>query len=139
MANAKRDENRTPTIQGVSNADGSTPLTPYVDSTTNRLLTNATVTGTVSQKQPSTPTVTTVGDATSSTQLLASNANRIEAEFINNSSAVLYILKGSGTASSSNYTVSLNQGDYYITNYTGQINGIWASDAGGSVLITEST
>ena len=38
MAQAARDSNYIPTIQGVSNADGTTPLTPYVDSATNRLL-----------------------------------------------------------------------------------------------------
>lgn len=45
MADAKRDNNRVPVIQGVSNADGTTPLTPYVDSSTNRLLVNATISG----------------------------------------------------------------------------------------------
>lgn len=42
MAEAKRDNNRVPVIIGTSNADGSTPLLIYVDSSTNRLLVSAT-------------------------------------------------------------------------------------------------
>ena len=38
MPNARRDENFVPVIQGLSNADGITPLSPFVDSVTNRLL-----------------------------------------------------------------------------------------------------
>src|SRR3990167_2072324 len=38
MATAKRDANMVPVILGLSNADGTTPLSPYVDSATNRLL-----------------------------------------------------------------------------------------------------
>src|SRR5688572_25103565 len=48
MANAKIDDNRNPTLIGVSNADGVTPLRLYVDSATNRLLVNATITGSLS-------------------------------------------------------------------------------------------
>lgn len=87
---------------------------------------------------PATPTVTSVGDTTTSTQLLASNTSRKEAEFYNTSSAILYILKGSGTASSTNFTIALNQGDYYTTNITSAFQGVWASDAGGIVAVTES-
>ena len=36
--NAKRDDNRVPTLIGVSNADGVTPVTIYVDPTTHRVL-----------------------------------------------------------------------------------------------------
>lgn len=38
MANAKRDENRIPTLIGVSSSDGVTPVLVYVDPTTHRLL-----------------------------------------------------------------------------------------------------
>lgn len=88
---------------------------------------------------PKTPSTTSVANTITSTTLLSSNASRLEAEFYNASTAILYLLKGSGTASSSNYTVQMNQGDYYVTDYTGQINGVWASAPGGSVFITEST
>lgn len=38
MANAKRDQNYVPTLLGVSNADGVTPVTVYVDPATHRML-----------------------------------------------------------------------------------------------------
>lgn len=139
MANGNRiplDENRRTVIAGVSSADGVTIEPVEVDPSTGRLLVNATLTGTT--KQPSASTITSVGDTTSSTTLLSANTSRLEAEFYNNSTAVLYLLKGSGTASSMNFTVALNQGDYYTTDYTGQTNGVWASDTGGYVLVTES-
>ena len=41
MGNAKRDNNYIPTLIGVSNADGTTPVTLYVDPTTHRLLVSA--------------------------------------------------------------------------------------------------
>src|SRR3990167_3067824 len=45
MAQSPRDNNYVPAILGTSNADGITPLPPYVDSSTNRLLVNATISG----------------------------------------------------------------------------------------------
>ncbi len=89
--------------------------------------------------QPSTPTVTTVGDTVTSTQLIASNTSRKEVEFYNGSTAILYLLKGTGTASATNYTVQLNQGDYYNSDVTSAFQGVWASDAAGNVLITSTT
>lgn len=88
---------------------------------------------------PSSSTVTTVGDTVTSTELKIANESRKEIEFYNNSSAILYLLKGSGTASATNFTVSLGQDDYYKSVATCAFQGVWASDAGGSVLITEST
>lgn len=38
MGNAARDANYVPTLIGVSNADGTTPITVYVDPTTHRML-----------------------------------------------------------------------------------------------------
>lgn len=38
MANAKRDGNYIPAIQGVSSVDGITPIDIYVDPTTNEVL-----------------------------------------------------------------------------------------------------
>ena len=90
----------------------------------------------------STTTVTVVSDTASSTTILASNANRLGATVENDSSAVLYLLLGSGTASSTNYTVRMIQYSYYEIpyNYTGQINGIWASDPNdGGARVTELT
>lgn len=41
---APRDDNRVPTIIGVSSSDGSTPVVPYVDPTTHRLLVDGSAT-----------------------------------------------------------------------------------------------
>ena len=41
MAQAKRDENFVPTLIGVSNSDGITPITVYVDPVTHRMLVSA--------------------------------------------------------------------------------------------------
>ena len=93
---------------------------------------------TIPTNQPTTPTVTTVGDTTTSTQLIASNTSRKEVEFYNGSTAILYLLKGTGTASATNYTVQLNQGDYYNSDVTSAFQGVWSADSGGSALITSS-
>ncbi len=47
MANASRDANRITTLLAVSNADGVTALPVYVDSATNRLLVNASISGSI--------------------------------------------------------------------------------------------
>lgn len=87
---------------------------------------------------PNSANVTSVGDTTSATTLILANSQRKELEFYNTSTAKLYLLKGSGTPSSTNHTVSLSQEDYYNTSSKSDFQGIWASDAGGTVLITES-
>lgn len=86
----------------------------------------------------SSSSVTSVGDSATNTELLASNTSRKEAVITNDSSAILYVAFGE-TASSTNYTARLEQYGYVRTQYKGQINGIWASDAGGSARITELT
>lgn len=93
----------------------------------------------LSGNPPSSVAVTLIGDTITSAQLIAANSARKEIEFYNISSATLYLLKGAGTASSTNCTVQISVGDYYSSNYTGEFNGVWSSDAGGTVSITEST
>ena len=89
-----------------------------------------------------TATVTSVSDNASSVTLLASNTNRLGATIENDSSAVLYVLLGSGTASATNYTVRMIQYSYFEVpyDYTGAITGIWASDPNdGGARVTELT
>lgn len=85
-----------------------------------------------------------VGDTTTSAQILAANAARIGGAIVNDSTAHLYLLMSSGTASATNY-------DYFVPGsvdgvpytfeippgWTGPIHGIWASDAGGSARAHE--
>lgn len=135
--NAAFDQNYNTTLMGVSSVDGSTPVPIEVDPTTGAVLITGSVTTGASSS--TTAAVTTVGDTITSTTLIAANTNREEVEFYNNSPAILYLLKGTGTASASNYTVQLAQGDYYSSNITSAFVGVWSADSGGSVLITEST
>ena len=88
----------------------------------------------------SSSTVTTVNASVSDTTLLASNANRKGLIIFNNSTAILYILLTSGTSSSTNFSILLNQNESLIIDntclYTGIIKGIWAS-ATGDCKVTE--
>lgn len=86
-----------------------------------------------------TATVTSVGDTATSTQLIAANTSRKEVEFYNTSSGTLYLLKGAGTASATNFTVALGQNDYYRSTAQTAFQGVWSADAGGLCLITENT
>jgi len=90
----------------------------------------------------SSSTVTTVNAVASDTTLLASNANRKGFIIFNNSTAILYVLLATGTSSSTNFSVLLNQGETLIIDntclYTGIIKGIWAS-ATGDCKVTEFT
>lgn len=79
-----------------------------------------------------------VEDSATSVTLLALNAQRREAVIYNESSAALYVKFGA-TASATDYTVLLASGDTLQTRYRGQIDGIWASDAGGAAQVTELT
>lgn len=83
--------------------------------------------------------VSRVADTATSTTLQAANENRVSLTIVNDSSAVLYVLLGSGTASVTNYTHVLEQyGAKTIEDYTGQVNGVWASDPGdGGAQVTE--
>lgn len=84
--------------------------------------------------------VTSVADTTTSTELIAANSDRKELEITNTSSADLYVLKGSGTASGTNLTTVVSQNETYETTFQGAVQGVWASDPNaGSALITEST
>lgn len=103
----------------------------------------ATVNGQTVQRQRvsmrgSDSTVTSVNDSASSVTLKAANENRVSLTIVNDSSALLYVVKSSNAASNTNYTYVLDQGGTVtIEDYTGQVNGIWESDAGGAARVTE--
>lgn len=134
---ARHDPNYIPGVITTDFTDTTKSVAIKGDPATGRMLVN--VTGTTNPTPPSTPVVTAVGDSITSGTLVAANTSRKEVEFYNGSSAILYLLKGTGTASASNYTVQLNQGDYYGSDITSAFVGIWASATGGKVYITEST
>lgn len=92
----------------------------------------------------STSAPTQVSASATSVTILASNTSRLGATIVNNSSAIMYLLLNSGTATSSVYTVALaplgSVGAYYEVpfNYIGAIHGVWAT-ATGNAIVTEFT
>ncbi len=100
--------------------------------------------GTVATKETrsATGTVTSVADNAASSTLLASNANRLGASIVNDSSAVLYVRCEAAAASTTAYSARLVQFAQWEApfGYTGEIRGIWATDPGdGAARITEYT
>lgn len=92
-------------------------------------------------QKPGTGTQTSVAGSASDVTILAANTSRKGATISNDSSAILYLLLGSGTSSTTNYSVKLFQDDVFelpAPVYTGIIKGIWAS-ATGSARVTEQT
>lgn len=95
----------------------------------------------VKEVRAGTPTQSTVANATSSTSLLAANANRLGATIFNDDTATTGAtlkVKLGATASASSFTVSIAPQGYYEVpfGYTGAIDGI-ASAATGNARITE--
>lgn len=92
----------------------------------------------------STGTASSVASSATSVPLLAANTARKHATIANDSTAILYILFGAGTASTTNYSVALDAkgtvpGVASVpSGYTGVVNGIWAS-ANGFARVTEYT
>lgn len=84
-------------------------------------------------------TITSVNDTDSNVELLAQNDGRSAAMIFNDSTVALYVAFGA-TASLTAFTVKIAPDGYYEFPqpiYTGQINGIWASNASGAARITE--
>lgn len=93
----------------------------------------------VRQIRCQTGTESNVASSATNVTLLALNSARLGATIYNDSTQVLYLKLGA-TATVSSYTVQLQPGEYYEVpfNYTGIIDGIWAS-ANGSARVTELT
>jgi len=86
---------------------------------------------------------TSVASSATAVTLKAVNANRKKISIANDSTAILYVLLGAGTVSTTVYSFALaaKSGvafDRVIEGYTGIITGIWAS-ANGFATITEFT
>lgn len=88
--------------------------------------------------QPSSSSVTSVADSASNQTLKAANGDRIELLIQNDSDEILYVKFGA-TASSTDYTYRLYDGDALRTSYTGRVDGIWAANSTGAAKITELT
>lgn len=121
--------------------DALAALTP-VDGDYTQLRVDGTGAQWVRQTNPATGTQSSVSDSATSVTILASNASRRGASVFNDSSAILYLLVGAGTASTTAYTVKIASGGYYEVpaGYTGILVGIWASDPNdGAARVTEFT
>lgn len=94
------------------------------------------------EKGATTGTVTRVASAATDTIILAADVRRRFAIVTNESTAILSLLIAAGTASATNYTITLGptaagvNSSATITNYTGIIKGVWAS-ANGAAQISE--
>lgn len=73
MSNAARDENSVPTLIGVSNADGTTPVKIYADPTTHRLLVDLSGSGSISGPVSSTDNAIVRWNGTSGDTIQDSN------------------------------------------------------------------
>jgi phenylacetate-coenzyme A ligase PaaK-like adenylate-forming protein len=84
------------------------------------------------------PATVTSFTATSNTSIAASNIERKLLTIFNEGAGILYVLYGNGTATTSNYSVRINSGDYLeIDKYTGAVFGLF--DSAGTAKITEIT
>jgi hypothetical protein len=88
-----------------------------------------------------TSTTTSVTGAAASTLLKAANANRKGLIIANDSTAILYVLLGTGAASATNYTFSIpakatTAADRTITGFTGAVQGFWPA-ANGFASVSE--
>jgi hypothetical protein len=114
-------------------------VTTLEDSTTRgqRLAINSLGAISITSAPFSSTTNSNVSGSATSVQLIAANASRKELTIQNDSSAILYIKEGT-TASATDYKYKLYQDDIYRTNnYTGRVDGIWAS-ATGAARVAES-
>jgi len=90
----------------------------------------------------STATVTLVAvTASTATSLLASNTNRLGASLYNNTNKTVYVLLGAGTASATNFTLSLLTNSYWEVpvDFSGAISEFAPSGASGNINVTELT
>lgn len=95
----------------------------------------------VSFTRPATSTITSVSVTTSSTSILASNANRLGATIWNDDAGISVYVKLGATASTASFTVRLSGKSFYELQtpvYSGAIDGITATST-ATVLATELT
>lgn len=95
---------------------------------------------TITDSGNTTATRTNVARSASNQTLLASNTGRKGATIYNDSNSTLYVKFGT-TASTTDFTVALDQADYYEIpfHYSGRIDGIWGSAGAGNARMTEIT
>ena len=133
MTQAKRDNNYVATLLGVDSDTLEIPTLLAVDPITHRLLVDS------DAGEIGTSTVVTqVASSATSVTLKASNTSRIKLVIANDSTAILYVKEGT-TASATDYTYRLAAQDaVIIDDYSGRVDGIWAS-ANGNAYVSETS
>lgn len=109
--------------------------------TTNRELKVAVTSGGGSGIKPATATLSNPSASATSATVLAANASREGAIFVNDADKICY-LKYGATASPTSYTRKLMPGESYElprAAYTGKIDGIWDTGPTGKLYVTELT
>jgi hypothetical protein len=77
---------------------------------------------------------------TTSTTILAANANRRGAIIFNDSTVVLYISYGTGTTSTTSFSMKVAAGAVYLLDvplYNGAMTGMWAASPTESARVTD--
>jgi len=92
--------------------------------------------GTVVDKTSIVGTAANISGTNTNVTLIASNTARLGASIYNDSTAALYVKLGT-TASTTSFTVKMNQDDYYEVpyDYTGIIDGIWSATNGAARVV----
>ena len=106
--------------------------------TDEELATQETLAAVLAGEKYTTPTHTAPSIGATTTEALASNANRLYALFINDSNEVIYLKLGAAAVLNQGIRLNANGGSYEMSKllgnlYTGAINGICAS--GGKTLL----
>ena len=83
--------------------------------------------------------ITSVPSGIASVSIADADVTRAFMSVENTDSNVLYLMLGIGTASATNFTVSLASGDYYEVPgvvATHALTGVWSGDGSGAALVT---
>lgn len=84
--------------------------------------------------------VSSVSDTATSATLLEADSRRDGLSVFNDSTEILYLLQGIGTASATNFSVKLAAGDYFESPSPRWArkgaSGVWANNASGAARIT---
>lgn len=109
-----------------------------VKETAMRAISGRRVTRVASQIPASSTNFQSIASSTTAVTLLEDNRERLGASIYNDSTAVLFLLLGVGTPSSTVYSVQLPADAYFEVpyNFTGKISGVWES-VNGSAKVTE--
>lgn len=79
--------------------------------------------------------ITSVTASTAATTLLSSDPNEGKFLLMHSGSSRAYVLFSSGTPSSTNWSIFMDNGDYYEErDYKGQVNIIFASQSNGTYV-----